>query len=124
MKPKFSPGKNIAIKVPEHEYDQTVAFYRDVLGFEPAGASMLNTDESAMFRFGEMMLWIDKSTGISQAEIWLEVVASDIASASDYLKDNNCIRCDQIEPLPEGFKGFWISSPANIIHLVAEEAAG
>ncbi|MGD8293677.1 MAG: VOC family protein [Desulfobacterales bacterium] len=34
MKPKFSPGKNIAMKVPTHEYDNTVAFYRDILGFE------------------------------------------------------------------------------------------
>ena len=34
MKPKFKPGKNIAIKVPVHEFDKTVAFYRDILGFE------------------------------------------------------------------------------------------
>jgi hypothetical protein len=28
MKPKFKAGKNIAIKVPVHEYEQTVAFYK------------------------------------------------------------------------------------------------
>ena len=27
-------------------------------------------------------------------------------------------RCDAIEPLPQGFDGFWISSPAGIIHLI------
>ena len=25
---------------------------------------------------------------------------------------------DEIEALPPGFKGFWISSPSNIIHLI------
>jgi hypothetical protein len=25
---------------------------------------------------------------------------------------------DEIEPLPPGVKGFWISSPSNIIHLI------
>jgi hypothetical protein len=31
------------------------------------------------------------------------------------------VRRDEIEPLPEGFKGFWISNPANIIHLISQE---
>ncbi|MGH2617936.1 MAG: hypothetical protein ACRDJC_22130 [Thermomicrobiales bacterium] len=29
------------------------------------------------------------------------------------------VRRDEIEPLPEGLEGFWISSPASIVHLVA-----
>ena len=120
MKPKFSPGKNIAIKVPVHEFEQTVAFYRDILGFESVDAPSPETSESATFRFGSSRLWIDKAAGISQAEIWLEVVTSDFETAADFLESNNCIRCDQIEPLPAGFKGFWISSPANIIHLISE----
>jgi hypothetical protein len=31
------------------------------------------------------------------------------------------VRCDQIEPLPEGFEGFWIANPAAIAHLVAKD---
>lgn len=31
--PSFAAGRNIAMKVPPHQYDATVAFYRDVLGF-------------------------------------------------------------------------------------------
>jgi len=30
---------------------------------------------------------------------------------------------ERLEPLPEGFRAFWISSPANIIHLVSEDTA-
>ena len=30
MAAKFSGGKNIAMKVPPHQYEATVAFYRDV----------------------------------------------------------------------------------------------
>lgn len=51
--------------------------------------------------------------GLSQSEIWLEVVASNVEEASDYLKEQGCYRRDEIEPLPDGFKAFWISSPSN-----------
>jgi catechol 2,3-dioxygenase-like lactoylglutathione lyase family enzyme len=33
-KPEFTPGTNIAMKVPVHEYEKTLSFYRDILGFE------------------------------------------------------------------------------------------
>jgi len=54
------------------------------------------------------------------AEVWLEVITDDSEAASKYFEKNNCIRRDEIEPLPEGFKGFWVANPANIIHLVTE----
>ena len=63
-------------------------------------------------------LWIDKVSGMSQAEIWLEVITNDTAAATAHLSDAGIVRCDEIEPLPEGSDGFWISSPAQIIHLV------
>jgi len=28
------------------------------------------------------------------------------------------VRCDAIEPLPEGFQGFWIANSAGIVHLL------
>ena len=41
MKVKFAGGKNIAMKVPPHQHEATVRFYRDLLGLEqidgPAG---------------------------------------------------------------------------------------
>jgi len=120
MKPKFTSGKNIAIKVPVHEFDRTVAFYRDILGFEVVDVSSPDDIEAVTFKFGDKNLWIDKVPGISQAEVWFEVITEDIEMASQYFENNNCIRRDEIEPLPEGFKAFWLASPANIIHLITE----
>ncbi|WP_111642838.1 VOC family protein [Marinimicrobium alkaliphilum] len=120
MSPKFEPGKNIAMKVPVHEYENTVAFYRDVIGLQPIQEPASSSTKSARFEFGGKVLWIDKVPSLSQAEIWLELVTSDCDGAARYLEDNGCIRRDEIEDLPHGFRGFWVSSPSNIIHLVTE----
>ncbi|QOC24064.1 hypothetical protein IC757_08170 [Wenzhouxiangella sp. AB-CW3] len=104
------------MKIPAHEYEHTVNFYREILGLteiQPNGP-----DDTPRFEFGDKVLWLDRMPGLSQAEIWLEVIASDIDSASEHLKQQGCQRRDEIEPLPSGFKAFWISSPCNIIHLV------
>jgi len=58
--------------------------------------------------------------GNSQAEIWLEIVTDDIEAAAKHLKYHECVRCDEIETLPNDFRGFWVSSPSNIIHLINE----
>ena len=117
-KPKFWPGSNIAMKVPLHEYERTVSFYRDILGLKQVEQPEPGSTESSCFKFGDKVLWIDRVPEMSQAEIWLEVTTEDIDLASEYLKQVGCTRRDEIEPLPEGLKGFWLSSPANIIHLI------
>ncbi|WP_116474524.1 VOC family protein [Zobellella maritima] len=111
----FEPGKNIAMKIPAHEYENTVRFYRDVLRFK----ELTGSGDTPRFEFGDKVLWLDCMPGLSQSEIWLEVITNDIGKASEYLKDKGCHRRDEIEPLPSGLKAFWISSPSNIIHLVA-----
>lgn len=118
MKPEFKPGKNIAIKTPEHEYAAVVEFYRDVLGFEQLAGSDSDPMESVCFKYGDKSLWVDKIPTISQSEIWLEIEASDIQAAQDYLQEKGCSIRNEIERLPAAVKGFWLSSPANIIHLV------
>ncbi len=120
VKLKFEPGKNIAIKVPSHEYEQTVAFYRDILGLEPAGLDSPDNYESQSFKFGDKNLWIDSIPHISHAEIWLEIRTDDIERAAGYFEDRKVARRDAIESLPSDFAGFWISGPSNIIHLICE----
>ena len=66
MKPKFTSGKNIAMKVPVHEFHATVAFYRDILGFEEVDTSTRDDIESVTFKFGEKNLWIDKSLALAR----------------------------------------------------------
>jgi hypothetical protein len=111
---EFEPGQNIAMKIPAHEYENILHFYREVLRFKEIIGN--GADHTPRFEFGDKVLWLDCMPGLSQAEIWLEVIASDIGRASEYLKEQGCHRRDEIEPLPSGFKAFWISSPSNIIH--------
>ena len=120
MKPTFRPGKNIAIKVPTHEFEKMVNFYKVILGLKPKEANSPESFESATFEFGDKNLWIDKVSSISQAEVWLEIETDNAVKAKAYLKEQGCIIRDEIEPLPSNFNGFWLSSPSNIIHLVNE----
>lgn len=115
MSVKFSGGKNIAMKVPPHQYEQTVAFYKDILGLEEIGGP---SGEAVGFKFGANNLWVDKVSAMSQAELWLEIVTDDTKKAAEVLDEAGVARCDEIEDLGENFDGYWISSPASIIHLV------
>jgi hypothetical protein len=115
----FSGGRNIAMKVPLHLYEATIQFYRDVIGLKvlPQHAPFM------VFEFGANQLWIDNVPALSQAEVWLELATNDLEAAAKQLEAANVVRCDEIEPLPEGFQGFWIASPASIIHLVCNDKA-
>ncbi|MBC7945137.1 MAG: hypothetical protein H7X91_07745 [Burkholderiales bacterium] len=118
--PVFSAGKNIALKIPPHQFAATVAFYRDVLGLQLV-------DEFApaiVVEFGAIRLWIDRTPALSQAELWLEIETPDAERAAAYLDAQGVTRCDAIEGLPEGFDGLWIMNPAGIVHLVNGSGAG
>ena len=115
----FRPGKNIAIKVPLHQFDALVAFYRDVVRLTHLGRE----GRSEKFAFGELCLWLDPVPQMSQAEVWLELRASDLEEAKRHLAAHGVPRCDAIEPLPQGFAGCWIADPASIIHLIAQDPA-
>ncbi|WP_162654084.1 hypothetical protein [Lentilitoribacter sp. Alg239-R112] len=115
MKTQFQGGPNIAMKVPPHQYEATVAFYRDVLQL----AELPNqNEESTVFKFGENNLWIDSVNTVSQAEIWLQVITNNSSAAENHLNNAGISRCDTIEPLGDEFDGYWISNPASIIHLI------
>ncbi|WP_281557189.1 hypothetical protein [Thalassomonas sp. RHCl1] len=121
MKPEFSPGKNIAIKTPAHEYADVIHFYQDILGFKQLPHNAADPFESVCFAFGDKVLWIDKITGISQSEIWLEIISDDIPAAKKHLEQAGCSIRNEIEPLPDDLNAFWLSSPSNIIHLVTDK---
>jgi len=115
---KFTGGKNIAMKLPSHIFDATVSFYKDVLKLP-----LIEKDEaSIVFRFGTQNLWLDRVDRIRTAEIWLEIVTDDVEAAAEYLNQQNVPCRDEIEPLPNGFQGFWVSNPAEVIHLVARQS--
>lgn len=105
------------MKVPPHEYEATVRFYRDVIGLAPLPAQ----PPEVGFEFGGKHLWIDRVESLSRSEVWLEIVTDDLAAAEAHLASEGVVRCDKIEPLPEGFKAFWVMNPASVVHLVCEE---
>lgn len=116
-RPKFSPGKNIAVKVPADQFDATVHFYREILGLSQLpGAS----ESSVVLDFDGKRLWIDRVATLSQAEVWLEISSPSKEEAAKYLSAYGIVRCDEIEPLPLELNSFWIKSPSSIVHLVSQ----
>ena len=77
----LKPGSNIAIKVPLYRWDETVAFYRDRVGLR----EVKRTEDSVVFEFGEMTLWVDRVARQSQIDVWLELRTDDAASALEQL---------------------------------------
>ncbi|MDH5229518.1 MAG: hypothetical protein OEZ58_24195 [Gammaproteobacteria bacterium] len=117
----YEPGNNIAIKVPAHEFQQTVAFYRDVLSLKVIEDTWSPDNfDTIAFDFAGKTLWLDRKSNLSQAEIWLEIKTKKLDRAKQHLTECGCTIYDEIEPLPGDYKGFWISSPSNIIHLINE----
>ena len=114
MTSEIKGGINIAMKVPSHQYEAVIAFYRDVVKlpvFEEKAPAM-------GFLLGPNRLWIDEAPNYTQAEVWLELFTSDHANALTHLEAGGAIRCDQIEDLGPDFKGGWIMNPANVVHMV------
>jgi hypothetical protein len=112
-------GLNIAMKVPSHQYEATIAFYRDVLALKPCREK----EPHLGFEFGPNRLWIDEAPALSQAEVWLELFTDDFDRAAASLAAAGVDRCDAVEPLGEDFRGGWILNPASIVHLLREPDA-
>lgn len=108
------PGRNIAIKVPLHRWQETVAFYRDRVGLE----IVRTLDASIGFRFGDLTLWIDRVPHQSQVDVWLELFAD---NPDDALAELGSPRRDELEPL-DGVTGHWTSDPAGTVLLVRQES--
>jgi catechol 2,3-dioxygenase-like lactoylglutathione lyase family enzyme len=120
MKPKFEAGINIAIKIPKSKYDQTVAFYRDVLNFEVVEKPITNPTVSRTHevKFGHNVIWLDCVDNYTHSETWLQLTVPNVAQASDYLKANDVESCDELEELPDNMH--WIMDPAGTVFNLQE----
>ena len=109
----IEPGRNIAIKVPLHKWDETVAFYRD-----RAKLPVVNElPNSVAFSFGSMTLWIDKVEKQSQVDVWLELLTDEPDKALQTLESP---MRDELEPLDD-VNGHWTSDPAGVVLLVRKD---
>lgn len=119
MNTEIKGGIDIAMKVPPHQYQQTLDFYRQTLRLP----EITDKAPATGFILGPNRLWIDEAPGISQAEVWLELFTPDSHAAEKHIEQHGVVRCDAVEPLPEGFKGGWIMNPCNIVHMLREPEA-
>ena len=62
MKTKFEGGINIAIKIPKSKYNQTVAFYKNILKLEVAEKPISNptVSKTHQVKFGNNILFFSK----------------------------------------------------------------
>jgi catechol 2,3-dioxygenase-like lactoylglutathione lyase family enzyme len=111
----FEAGPNLAMKLPERHFAQTVAFYRDILGLPVLSEG----PDGALVQFGAMRLHLDRVPHQSQTDLWLEIRTRDAAAAARHLAAQGIRSCPEVEPLPDGFDGFWVAAPSGTIHLVA-----
>ncbi len=63
-KPDIKGGIDIAMKVPSHQYQQTIDFYRNIIGLP----EIADKPPAIGFELGPNRLWIDEAPGLSQAE--------------------------------------------------------
>ena len=122
MNPQFRGGQNIAMKLPKAQFEQTVAFYRDVLGMDVVDESEADVaagvQQCSSVQFGPVKLWFDRVDNYASAELWLELFTDDVERAASHLAEHGVSPQDELEPLPKGMEGHWITNPVGIPHLV------
>lgn len=115
METKFEAGINIAIKIPKGKYDQTVAFYRDILKLSVQEKPIQNPTVSKTHevKFGNNIIWLDCVDNYTHSETWLQLTVPNVEEATTYLKSNGVETCDELEELPENMH--WIMDPAGTV---------
>ncbi|KAJ9467984.1 hypothetical protein DIPPA_23048 [Diplonema papillatum] len=112
----FSGGRNLALKCPYPKFRSTVAFYRETLGLQ-----VVHFCKSCckVIWNDELSLWIDRVDTFQHPVIWLEVSTASTESARAYLKGRKRVSLrPEVEVLPPGVDGFWISPPNDMVHLI------
>ncbi len=117
----FSGGINIALKIPKCKYDQTIAFYRDILKLPVVEKPIENPTVSKTHevKFGNNILWLDCVDNYAHPQIWLELKTPDVESATGYLHRNGINTCDELEQIPDDMH--WITDPAGTVFILGKE---
>jgi predicted enzyme related to lactoylglutathione lyase len=121
MSVQFKGGINIAVKIPKAKYNETVAFYRDVLKLEVEEKPIDNPTVSRTHevKFGGNILWLDCVDNYTHSETWLELRTNDVDEATAYLKLNGTQTCDELEEIPDNMH--WITDPAGTVFILGKE---
>ena len=116
----FNGGVNIAIKIPKSKYEDTVAFYRDILKLQVAEKPIDNPTVSRTHevKFGNNTVWLDCVDNYTHSEVWLELNTPDVELATEYLRSKGVHSCDEIEKIPKDMH--WIMDPAGSVFILAK----
>lgn len=118
---EFEGGLNIAIKIPKSKYEETVAFYRDILKLQVTEKPITNPTVSRTHevKFGHNTVWLDCVDNYTHAETWLELKTPDVAAATNYLASKGINTCDELEEIPEDMH--WIMDPAGSVFIISKK---
>ncbi|GIG68730.1 VOC family protein [Phytomonospora endophytica] len=123
-KPAYTAGLNIAMKIPKADYEATVAFYRDTLGFDVKEDDVSyapTVSRTHAVSFGPNTLWLDCVDNYASPDLWLQLHTDDLDAATGQLADIGVHPCDEVEPFDSTeTRTHWIKNPAGIVHLLAE----
>lgn len=117
---KFEGGINIAIKIPKSKYNETVAFYRDILKLEVEEKPIDNPTVSRthQVKFGGNVVWLDCVDNYTHSETWLELKTPSVEDATAYLNAKGVKTVDELEQIPEDMH--WIMDPAGTVFIVSK----
>jgi len=115
MSPKFEAGINIAIKIPKSKYEETVAFYKDILKLDVEEKDIDNPTVSRTHevKFGNNIIWLDCVDNYTHSETWLQLTVPNVEEATSYLQLNGVETCDELEELPKNMH--WIQDPSGTV---------
>jgi hypothetical protein len=115
---KFNGGVNIALKIPKYKYEETVAFYREVLKLEvkedPIDNPTVSRTHSVVF--GPNTVWLDCVDNYTHSEAWLEIQTPDVEKATEYLRSKGITTNDEFEQIPKDMH--WITDPAGTVMIM------
>ncbi|WP_166352904.1 VOC family protein [Phytoactinopolyspora limicola] len=126
MNPQFDGSVNIALKIPKANYQDTLAFYRDVLRLpvtKDDPSSTPTVAETHRVTFGVITLWLDRVDTYSRPDVWLETETTNLDAAVQRLAEADIHPCDEIEPISgPGLDSHWIKDPAGIVHHLVQHS--
>jgi hypothetical protein len=116
----FSGGVNIAIKIPKSKYEETVAFYRDILKLEISEhpIDIPTVSRTHQVKFGTNILWLDCVDNYAHSEVWLDLETSNVEGATEYLRSRGIQTMDELEKIPPEMH--WITDPAGTVFILNE----
>lgn len=118
-KTQFTGGTNIALKIPKHKYEETVRYYKEILGMQVVEEPITNPTVSRTYSvvFGPNTLWLDCVDNYTHSEVWLEINTPDVSGAMDYLAAKGVTAKDEFEKIPAS--KHWVTDPSGAVMIVS-----